>query len=318
MTATSSSPSATAASPGEGLRTWPPRRWARKRVRRWQWSGYIYLAPALAFYAAFTLVPIADTAWTSFYAWDGLTQAEWIGLENYRDALTNPAIHTALSHSLSYIAFYALLPTALALMLAGSMIRIRVRGLTAFRSILFVPQVLSSVVVAVAWRWIYDGAGPLNASLEAVGLGGLARPWLGDFDFALPAVGLIGTWVQVGLILMLFLAGTQRISPDLYEAARVDGAGAVREFFAVTVPGLRSEIRIALVLSTIFALRNFDIVWNTTAGGPGSSTTVPSIYIYRGAFLTREVGWAASIAVLLTLLIFMLAGVILGTLRDRD
>jgi raffinose/stachyose/melibiose transport system permease protein len=313
---TASAPPAADASTGRSPSTRLP--WWRGSARRWQWSGYLYLVPALTFYGAFTLLPIADTAWTSFYSWDGLTPAEWVGLDNYAAALTDPRIHTALAHSLSYIFFYALFPTALALMLAGSMTRIRIRGMTAFRSILFVPQVLSSVVVAVAWRWIYDVAGPLNAGLGAVGLGGLTRPWLGDFDTALPAVGLIGTWVQVGLILMLFLAGTQRISPALYEAARVDGAGAVREFFAVTVPGLRSEIRIALVLSTIFALRNFDIVWNTTAGGPGSSTTVPSVYVYQGAFLTRDVGWAASVAVLLTLLIFALAGTILGSLRDRD
>jgi raffinose/stachyose/melibiose transport system permease protein len=123
--------------------------------------------------------------------------------------------------------------------------------------------------------------------------------------------------VQFGLCLMLFLAGAQRIAPELYEAARIDGAGPVREFFTVTVPGLRSEVRIALVLTVIFALRNFDIVWNTTSGGPGSSTTVPSVYVYQGAFLTREVGRAAAVAVLLALFILVVAGLVLRLLRER-
>ena len=290
----------------------PPRWWAR-----WEWSGLVYLAPALAIYLAFTIRPIAETVWMSFFDWDGITLAQWVGAGNYADVVTDPLVAAALGHALVFVVFYALLPTGIGLVLAGIMSRIRIRGLTAWRTLLFLPQVLSSVVVAVAWRWIYDDTGPLNAALRAVGLGSLTRAWLGDFDTALPAVGLIGTWVQFGLCLMLFLAGAQRIAPELYEAARIDGAGPVREFFTVTVPGLRNEIRVALVLTIIFALRNFDIVWNTTSGGPGSSTTVPGVYVYQGAFVTREVGRAAAVAVLLTLFILLVAALVLRVLRER-
>lgn len=284
---------------------------------RWEWAGLLYLAPAMAVYLAFTIRPIAETVWMSFFDWDGITVATWVGAGNYTDVLTDPLIGTALAHSLAFVVFYALLPTAVGLVLAGIMSRIRIHGMTAWRTLLFLPQVLSSVVVAVAWRWIYDDSGPLNGVLRAVGLDALTRAWLGDYDTALPAVGFIGTWVQFGLCLMLFLAGAQRIAPELYEAARIDGAGPVREFFTVTVPGLRSEVRIALVLTVIFALRNFDIVWNTTSGGPGSSTTVPSVYVYQGAFVTREVGRAAAVAVLLALFILVVAGLVLRLLRER-
>jgi raffinose/stachyose/melibiose transport system permease protein len=146
--------------------------------------------------------------------------------------------------------------------------------------------------------------------LRAVGLDGLTRAWLGDFTLALPAVGFVGTWVQMGLCIVLFLAGTSKIPRELYEAARLDGAGPVQEFFAVTLPALRGEISVALTLTVIAALRNFDLVYMTTSGGPGTSTTVPSYEVYRRAFLIGEVGSAAAIAVTLTALIFLLTFVI--------
>ena len=177
---------------------------------------------------------------------------------------------------------------------------------------------MATVVVAVAWRWIYANDGPINEILRAIGLGNLARTWLGDFNTALPAVGLIGTWAMYGLCMVLFIGGAQKIPTEQYEAARLDGAGPVQEFFAVTLPGLRGEISIALVLTVTNALRNFDIVWNTTSGGPGTSTLVPSYLIYRSAFMTREVGYAAAAAVILTLLILILTGSIQKFLKGDE
>jgi raffinose/stachyose/melibiose transport system permease protein len=155
--------------------------------------------------------------------------------------------------------------------------------------------------------WIYASDGPLNELLRAVGLGSLARPWLGDFSWALPAIGGIGTWVTYGLCMVLFIAGAQNIPTSLYDAARVDGAGPLREFFAVTLPGLRNEIVVAFVLTTINALRSFDLIYNTNQGGPGTSTYVPSLYMYQNAFVYNRVGYAAAIAVILAAAIFALA-----------
>jgi raffinose/stachyose/melibiose transport system permease protein len=198
----------------------------------------------------------------------------------------------------------------LGLFLTALLTRFRVRGFMFFRTVLFMPQTIATVVVAQAFVWIYDPSGPLNEFLRAVGLGFMAKSWLGDFDWALPAVGLIGTWITFGLCLVLFLAGAQRIPQELYEAARVDGAGFVREFFAVTLPGLRNELVVALTLTTITALRNFDIIYNATAGGPGGETTVPSWLMFHSAFDLNRVGFAASIAVVLTVIITAIALVI--------
>jgi raffinose/stachyose/melibiose transport system permease protein len=173
------------------------------------------------------------------------------------------------------------------------------------------------VVVAIAWVWIYAPSGPINEGLRAIGLGGLARGWLGDFTFALPALGLVGTWVTFGLCLVLFLAGIQKIPTSLYEAARVDGAGRWREFLTVTLPGLRGELAVALTLTTIIALRSFDLIYVSTSGGPGNSTTVPSVLVYQNAFANGRVGLAASVAVVLTVLIFVVAFAI-TRIVDRD
>jgi raffinose/stachyose/melibiose transport system permease protein len=279
--------------------------------------AYLYLAPAFAFYLLFALGPLLYTTWLSFFRWDGLTVGTWAGLDNYKKVLSDPDIRASFVHSFELIFFYAVLPVLLGLVLASLIAHSRVRGVTFFRAVLFLPQTVASVVVAIAWVWIYAPSGPVNEALGAIGLGSLRRGWLGDFTFALPALGLVGTWVTFGLCLVLFLAGIQKIPYTLYEAARVDGAGRVREFFAVTLPGLRGELAVALTLTIITALRSFDLIYVSTSGGPGTSTTVPSVLVYQNAFSNGRVGLAASVAVVLTVLIFIVAFAI-TKLVDRD
>jgi raffinose/stachyose/melibiose transport system permease protein len=279
--------------------------------------AYLYLAPAFFFYLLFAFGPLAYTTWLSFFDWDGLTVGTWVGLDNYDEVLSDPDIRASFVHSFELIFFYAVLPCVLGLLLVSVIAHGRVRGVTFFRAVLFMPQTIATVGVAIVWVWIYAPDGPLNEALRAVGLGSLARGWLGDFSWALRALGLVGTWVMFGLCLVLFLAGIQKIPQSLYEAARVDGAGRVREFFAVTLPGLRGELAVALTLTTIMALRTFDLIYVSTQGGPGTSTTVPSVLVYQNAFSNGRVGLAAAVAVVLTLLIFVVAFGI-TRLVDRD
>jgi raffinose/stachyose/melibiose transport system permease protein len=272
--------------------------------------GYLYLLPAFIAYFAFALLPLLHTGWLSFFDWDGITEGTWIGLGNYRDLVEDAQIRTAFLHSLVFVLFYSVLPIAFGLLLAASLSRMRVYGISAFRALLFLPQVIAMVVVAVIWRWIYAPDGPLNQGLGAAGLDSAERAWLGDFTWALPSVGLAATWVMYGLCMVLFIAGVQKIPTSLYDAARVDGAGPVREFFAVTLPGLRNEIVVAAVLTMIAALRNFDLVFVTTAGGPGDATKVPSLELYMRAFQVGQVGSAAAIGISLALVIFAVTFVI--------
>ncbi|MFI0821184.1 carbohydrate ABC transporter permease [Streptomyces sp. NPDC021098] len=284
----------------------PRRRRPAGRRGRIQAKGYLYLLPAFTVLAVFLLVPLGQLVQISLYHWDGLSGSTWAGLANYTEIARSPQLRASFVHSLVLIVFYAVIPTALALMLAGVTTRAaRLRGASFFRAVIFLPQVVAMVVTATAWTAIYAPDGVLNTLLRTIGLKSVTRAWLGDFGTALPAVGLIGTWLEIGLCLVLFISGIGQIPRELYEAAKVDGAGAVREFFAVTLPGLRGQITVALTLTVIAALRTFDLVYITTHGGPGDSTSLPAFEVYNRAFSTGQVGSACAIAVVLTLIILL-------------
>lgn len=272
--------------------------------------AYAYLLPALVVYAAFLLVPLGRAVNISFFEWDGLSPGTWAGLDNYVRVFTSDRLRGAFLHAFVLILFFAAIPLVFGLVLASILHRGRVRGLSFFRTVVFLPQVVAMVVVAVAWRRIYAPDGSLNALLGALGLPALQRAWLGDYSLALPAVGFVGTWFEMGLVTVLMLAGMGRIPLELYEAARLDGAGPIREFFAVTLPSVRGEIAVALTLTVIAALKTFDLVYITTKGGPGQQTSVPSYEVYHQAFELGRVGAASALGVCLTLVIFAVSFVI--------
>jgi raffinose/stachyose/melibiose transport system permease protein len=143
----------------------------------------------------------------------------------------------------------------------------------------------------------------INQVLKAIGLGAITRAWLGDFHWALSSVGMVGVWVLLGFCIVLLQTGMTKIDPALYESARLDGAGWFQEFLAITVPLLRHEIGVCLTVTVIAALAAFDIIWVTTAGGPGNSTSVPGIQIYILAFTQRAIGPASALAVMLMVLV---------------
>ncbi len=282
------------------------RREAPSAVVRGRFTPYLYLLPAFLVYAAFLLYPLIRAAQFSLYDWPGFGPSTFVGLGNYVDLLSDRRFLAAISHALILIIFYSILPLVVGLVLAAILRRGKVRGLGFFRVVIFMPQVIALVVVAVAWYQIYAPNGFLNRALSAIGLDELTRGWLGDPNFALPAVGMVGFWLQTGLVMLLLLAGMGRIPNDLYEAARLDGAGPVSEFFAITLPSVKAEITTALVLTIIAALKTFDLVYVTTGGGPGTATTVPSYEVYNRAFNLKEVGSASAVAVVLTVLVFLI------------
>ncbi len=274
------------------------------------------MLPALAVYLFIVLIPTVQSVWYSFWNWTGVGAATWAGLGNYVDFFTDPDLATALRHTLVFVVFYSILPIVLGLVSAALVSRSKVRGAGIFRTVIFLPQVLTSVVIVVMWNELFSSHGLVNATLRAVGLGALAQPWLGSFDWALPVLGLAGTWTTMGLCMLLFVSGVGNIPSELYDAVRVDGAGAVREFFTVTLPGLVPQLAVALTLTVIGALRVFDLVWLTTHGGPGNSTLTPSILLYQTAFTNGEVGAGAAIGVCLAIVSILIAAGIVS-LTDR-
>lgn len=282
----------------------------RRRVRRAASNGhgvltpYFFILPAFTFYGAFLLYPLVRAAQFSLFSWDTISPAVFVGLQNYVELARDEELRSSFLHAFVLIFFYALLPLAVGLVIAAILNRAKVRGMTFFRTVIFLPQVIAMVVVAVAWTRLYSTDGSINSLLDLIGLGSWSRAWLGDYLFALPAVGLIGSWVETGLVTILLLAGMGRIARDQYEAASLDGAGAIRQFFAVTLPSVRGEIAVALTLTIVAALKTFDLIYMTTRGGPGTSTTVPSYQVYYQAFQLGQVGTASAIGVALTILIF--------------
>jgi raffinose/stachyose/melibiose transport system permease protein len=281
------------------------------------WWPYAFIAPALAVYGAVILVPVLDTLRYSFTRWDGLREPVWIGLDNYTRAFGDPLFLTTLSNNLAFAFWFSLVPVALGLVVTSLIARSRLPGSWLFRTAFFLPQVLSLVVVGVVWRWIYSPLfGPLNQFLRSLGFDDAARPWLGDFTFALPAVGVIGTWYEFGFVTVLMLAGVQKIDETLYEAARLDGASPWQQFRHITLPGLRNEITVALVFTLIASFRIFDLIFVLTDGGPGNATSVMSFQIYKNAFQFNQLGYAAAMAVILTLIILTVS-VVVVRLRER-
>ncbi|MGI5351364.1 carbohydrate ABC transporter permease [Streptomyces sp. CA-250714] len=286
-------------------------RTAPRRARSWRrYRGYLYVLPALLVYLTFAVLPALHTAYLSLFEWDGVTLGSWVGLDNYREVFADPALRGSVVNALVLVVFFAFLPILAGLAMTGLLGRHRRRGMGVYRLLFMLPQVVPLVAVGVTWRWLYGDDGLINETLGGIGLGGWTRAWLGDFDWALVAVGLVGTWVLSGLCMMLFLSGVQKIDPQLYEAARLDGAGPVREFVSVTLPQLRGELAVALTVTTVAALASFDIVYVTTGGGPGEETTVPGLLVYRLAFSDGKVGLASALGVLLSLLILVIVYIV--------
>lgn len=280
----------------------PVRRPARRSMK-----AYLYVAPAFLVFAAFLGAPVVQTVQYSFYDWDGIGKSTIAGLANYAAVFDDERLRDSFLHAGVLMLFYAAAPVLIALFLSALISRAHaMRSMSFFRTVLFLPQVTATVVIATIWISIYSRDGLLNQTLRFVGLGSLSRVWLGDHTFALIAIGLVGTWLHIGLCLVLFLSGIGNIAPELFEAARLDGAGRAREFIAITLPSLRGQIAVALTLTVVSALKTFDLVFITTRGGPGDATTVPAFEAYNRAFNTGQVGLASAIAVVLTVVIVVL------------
>jgi raffinose/stachyose/melibiose transport system permease protein len=242
----------------------------------------LWLLPAATAYAMFVLYPLTQTVRYSLYDWNGIGQAVWVGAANYITVLTDPTLYESLVHTVVLIVFFSFIPIAAGLVAATFIRDARsVRASGAARTILFLPQIVPLAAAAIAWTW------------------------LADFDTALPAVGLVGSWAMIGFCTVLFLAGIGRIDVSLYEAARLDGASGVQEFFAVTLPGLRHEILVCATVTLIGAIASFDLVYMMTGGGPGFSTMVPGVQIVRLAFTEGRVGLASALAVVLLVVVLL-------------
>lgn len=293
----------------------PPRPGGNRKARL---TALLFVLPAFTAYAVFVLAPLVMSLYYSTLRWDGIGKARFNGLANYVTVLTDPDLISIIGNAFELVLYFTVIPVLLGLAVASA-IRSHMAGSfgTLTRIVLFLPQVIPLVAAGIAWSWMFASTGLVNQALTAVGLADWTRGWLGDFDFALPAVGIIGAWVLLGLCTMLLVTGIAKIDPSLYEAARLDGARPWHEFRYVTLPGLRQEIGVCVTVTVISALASFDIVYIATGGGPGITTMVPGLEIYRLAFAHRQVGLASALAIVLMVLVLIAITPIQWYARDR-
>jgi len=275
-----------------------------KKVRRENFVGWLFTLPALFMYAFFVLVPFLLTIFYSFFRWNGVGPMTWLGVKNYMSVLQVPNLVGTIFNAFWLVVWFSFIPVGLGLIVASVIHRVATGRFGAVaRTVLFLPQVIALVAAGIIWGWLLALPGLINQIFKAVGLGVITRAWLGDFHWALPSVGIVGVWVLLGFCIVLLQTGMAKIDPSLYESVRLDGASWFQEFRAITVPLLRHEIGVCLTVTVVAALAAFDIIWVTTAGGPGNSTSVPGIQIYILAFTQRAIGLASALAVMLMVLV---------------
>jgi raffinose/stachyose/melibiose transport system permease protein len=230
----------------------------------------------------------------------------WVGVDNYVTVFQVPNLIGTVFNAFWLIVWFSFIPVGLGLITASVIHRVASgRFGEIARTVLFLPYIIALVAAGIIWGWLFSLSGLVNQILNAIGLGAITRAWLGDFNWALSAVGLIGIWVLLGFCTILLSTGISKIEPALYESARIDGSSWFGEFVAITVPLLRQEIGVCLTVTVIAALATFDIVYVATAGGPGNSTAVPGLQIYILAFTQRAVGLASALAVILMVLVIV-------------
>jgi raffinose/stachyose/melibiose transport system permease protein len=283
--------------------TAPRRDWLGRRSRAPWW----FLVPALALYSFVVLIPSARGVMLAFTDWNGINPTyDYIGFDNFHRLWDTPLVRDALVRTIIIAIGITVVQNAIGLALAlGVNSHIKSRNL--LRVFLFAPAVLTPVVIAYLWRNILAPEGALNALLGALGLDSLQHSWLGDSDYAKWSIIGIVVWQYAGYSMVIFLAGLQSISTDIYDAAEVDGAKRWARFWHIERPLLAPAITINLMLSIIGGIKLFDQIYATTGGGPANATQNLSTLIYRYAFNSGQFSFAIAMAVVLTILVAFFA-----------
>ena len=278
---------------------------------------WLWVLPAVAVVLAFRYVATGAGTWYAFTDWDGLSDATWVGLDNFREIFEDPASRGALKNTVvlafSFVIASNLIGLALALALQRT---VRSRGL--LRALFFLPVVMSSLAVSYVWQFIFSFTGPLNGLLDALGLESWQRPWTGDPTWALWTIFVVLVWQFVGLSMVMYLAGLEGIPEELDEASAVDGASTVRRFRKITLPLLAPAITVSVTLSTIYGLGVFDQVLAVTGGGPVDASETLATQIYKQTFAFGRFGYGTALSLILTVLITVLAVAQLFILRARE
>jgi multiple sugar transport system permease protein len=268
--------------------------------------AYLFLTPAFLLLLIFIAYPLVRSLVLSLYEWNGITQPKFIGLANFKLLFQDDTFLKAVYNTIAFSILTTAGTVLIGLMLAVAIER-RVKGWTVFKVIYFLPVMMSMTVVGLLWGQLYDPTfGPINVMLKAIGV---ARPpvWMGSPGVALYAIIAVAIWQYSGFPMIVLLAAMENIPLDIHDAATIDGVNVWQRIIRIIFPMIRQVFAVIVMLQIIFSLKVFDVIWVMTQGGPGESTTVLGIYLYRNAFIYTYFGYGSAIAVVMTAIIFTLS-----------
>jgi ABC-type sugar transport system permease subunit len=276
-------------------------------ARHRSWLPFAFLLPAALVLLVFMAVPMANSIMLSFQSWNGMSEPAWVGLNNYRAMLGDRIFLLALGNTAYFTVATVLLQSILPLLVAA-LLSSGIRGGVIFRTAYFMPVIISLAISGLLWAMIYEpNFGVLNSFLRAVGLDSWTRLWLADRSTVMPSIIAVSVWQSLGFYLVIYFAAMQSIPAELYDAAKMDNANAIRRFWHVTVPALRPVIVLVVVLNTINGIKVFDQIWVMTAGGPNHASQTLGTYLYATSFgamgsSNPQLGYATAIAIVILVL----------------
>jgi raffinose/stachyose/melibiose transport system permease protein len=280
-------------------------------------APWLLALPGLVALIAFHFAPIGFGAYSAFTDWNGLSHASWVGLRNFRDIADDVGARSALLHTLELAVCFVVATNGIGLVLALGLNRaVKTRHL--LRSLFFAPVAISPIAVGFLWSWIFDPAGALNRVLGDIGLSSLERAWTGDPSTALWTILVVMVWQFSGLAMVLFLAGLQGISEDVYEATVVDGASPWFRFRKVVLPLLAPAVTVSATITLIIGMRVFDQIVALTSGGPAGATETLAWQVWDQTFENLRFGYGAALALILTALVATIALTQLVFLRRNE
>ncbi|MDT8976890.1 sugar ABC transporter permease [Paenibacillus sp. chi10] len=290
--------------------------WKRKR----QIFMFVFTVPTLLFFCLFMIYPIFHGLYFSFTDWSGGSETKnLIGIDNYRELAKDPIIGKAILNDYFFVFWKVVGIVGLGVLFAVLMTRFRIRGSGFFRSVFFIPNILSVVVIGVLWNYIYNPSiGFLNSFLSLFTADKVQTPWLGDPNLAMWMLLPPAIWAGVGFVMILVIAGILNIPKDLYEAASIDGAQEWQQFWRITMPLTWEQIKVSILWVVMTTLNgSFVIVWMMTEGGPDNATQVMGSYLYQMGFRQFHFGYASAIGVLI-LILSLITTLALQRLLRRD
>jgi len=275
-------------------------------------EALVFVIPAIILLGVFVYFPLIQNVLHSFQSFTlSSTVKKWVGLENYKHLLSDKTILICIKNNVLYAVISVIIQVGFGLVLAAVLEDVAFqKAAPIFRSIYFIPTVISMTVVCLLFEFVYNPQmGLLNSFLEAIGLDNLTRVWLGSKKTAMFSVIAVSQWQSTGYVTMLFIVAIQKIPKDLYEAAEVDGASKIQRFFSITVPQVRQMFFVTMVLTVVGAFTVFNEPYILTGGGPGTATMVLSLHMYQTGFVKNNMGYASAIAMLIFVITAVLSSV---------